>query len=120
MNRTSGAGGGKSFQVGRSAHRYDLYVPSTVRAQNIHLLDRLILDTGVFRCMTAACVGDMLYGGVGCLRDYGEAMRYYLRAAHAGEAASANAVGLMHELGRGAVRNLEAAREWYERAADLG
>lgn len=68
----------------------------------------------------AACVGDMLYGGVGCLRDYGEAMRYYLRAAHAGEASSANAVGLMHELGRGAVRDLEAAREWYERAAELG
>ena len=80
-----------------------------------------LIDTGVFIAAgTAACVGDMLYGGVGCLRDYGEAMRYYLLAAHAGEAASANAVGLMYELGRGVVRDLEAAQEWYARAADLG
>lgn len=62
----------------------------------------------------------MLYDGTGCLRDYGAALRYYLRAARAGEASSANAVGLLHELGRGVERNLGAASAWYQRAADLG
>ncbi|CAB1120360.1 unnamed protein product [Ectocarpus sp. CCAP 1310/34] len=68
----------------------------------------------------AACVGDMLYTGTGCLRDYGAALRYYVRAAHAGEATSANAAGLMHELGRGVPRNLEVANFWYQKAATLG
>ena len=62
----------------------------------------------------------MLYNGTGCLRDYGAALRYYLRAGRAGEAGSANAVGLLHELGRGVERNLGAAIAWYQRAADLG
>ncbi len=70
--------------------------------------------------VTAACVADMLYNGTGCLRDHGLALRYYLRAAHAGEANSANAVGLLYELGRGVPRNLAAASAWYQRAADLG
>lgn len=69
---------------------------------------------------TAACVGDMLYTGTGCLRDYGAAVRYYLRAAHAGDPGSANAVGLLHELGRGVTTNLRAASCWYQRAAELG
>lgn len=62
----------------------------------------------------------MLYAGTGCLQDHGEALRYYIRAANAEDSASANAAGLMHELGRGVVRDLTAAGEWYARAADLG
>ncbi|CAN0479028.1 unnamed protein product [Scytosiphon promiscuus] len=62
----------------------------------------------------------MLYTGAGCLRDFGAAFRYYLRAAHAGEATAANAVGLLHELGRGVTKDLVAASCWFQRAADLG
>lgn len=68
----------------------------------------------------AACVADMLYNGIGCLRNHPEALRFYLRAANAGDASAANAVGLMHELGRGVARNLSAAKKWYARAAELG
>lgn len=73
-----------------------------------------------FRATTAACVGDMLYTGTGCQRNYRAAVRYYLRAAHAGDASSANAVGLLHELGRGVTRNMGTASCWYQRAAELG
>lgn len=62
----------------------------------------------------------MLYTGTGCLRDFGAAFRYYLRAARAGEAAAANAVGILHELGRGVTKDLVAASCWFQRAADLG
>lgn len=62
----------------------------------------------------------MLYNGIGCLRNLPEALRFYLRAANAGEPSAANAVGLMHELGRGVARDLSAAGAWYTRAAELG
>ncbi|CAN0267309.1 unnamed protein product [Discosporangium mesarthrocarpum] len=62
----------------------------------------------------------MLYSGVGCLKNYREAAWYYRMAAEANAPAAANAMGLMHELGRGMGQNLAMAAAWYRRAADLG
>ena len=83
-------------------------------------LPPIVISLNLVAYVTATCVGDLLYTGTGCLRDYGEALRYYLRAANAGEPASANALGLMYELGRGIPRDSEAAVAWYVRAANLG
>lgn len=99
------------------ARRLSLYPPSVPKSKECSPLPN---PPDLCPFVTAACVGDMLYTGTGCLRDYGAALRYYVRAAHAGEATSANAAGLMHELGRGVPRNLEVANFWYQKAATLG
>jgi TPR repeat protein len=54
------------------------------------------------------------------VQDYGEAARYYGRAAAAGDPRSMNLMGVLHEVGRGVAKNQSTAATWYRRAADAG
>ena len=65
-------------------------------------------------------LGYLYEHGKGVPEDYGEAMKWYLRAADAGNVEAMYAVGLLYEAGKGVNRNLEEAKNWFTRAGQFG
>ena len=65
-------------------------------------------------------VGTLYDDGRGVTQDYGEAMRWYLRAAEKGDAVAMNYIGDIFENGHGVAKDIGAAVKWFRRAAALG
>jgi transglutaminase-like putative cysteine protease len=65
-------------------------------------------------------VGSMYETGRGVERDYGEARRWFLKAAEQGDAYSQSHIGYFYEQGMGVERDAKLASEWYAKAADQG
>lgn len=61
---------------------------------------------------------DYEYGGPGIKQDYGEAARWYRRAAEAGYSPAQNALGALYRAGLGVRRDYGEAAKWYRKAAD--
>jgi TPR repeat protein len=53
-------------------------------------------------------------------QDYGEAMRWFRKAADQGDALAQNNIGWMYAKGQGVPRDLSEARAWIQRAAAGG
>ena len=67
-----------------------------------------------------ATTGLIYARGLGCKQDYGEARRWYLRAAEQGNAAAELGLGVLYANGHGVAIDLAAAASWYEKAAEKG
>ena len=65
-------------------------------------------------------LGYCYYNGLGTSVDYGEAVKWYRKAAGQNEASAMCNLGLCYELGRGVTKNLDEAVRYYRMAADLG
>src|SRR5262249_25782580 len=52
--------------------------------------------------------------------DYAEAMKWYMKAALAGDQDAMNSIGILYHHGRGVKRNMVEAINWFRRAADAG
>jgi TPR repeat protein len=65
-------------------------------------------------------LGHMYLHGEGLPQDYGEALRWYDKAADQGEARAQYAIGYMHNHGEGVPQDSAEARRWYGKAADQG
>ena len=68
------------------------------------------------RCM----LGDRYFSGLGVEKSHPLAFRNYKLSAEAGLVRAMNAVGCMLAKGQGVAASVEAAGEWYERAAESG
>ena len=53
-------------------------------------------------------------------QDYGEAVRWYRRAAEQGNARAQNNLGTMYQNGRGVAQNYVQAHKWFNLAAAQG
>ncbi len=62
----------------------------------------------------------MYHHGKGVPQDYGEALRWYLKAADQGNVKAQYALGYMYYTGEGVPQNLNEAFSWYHKAADQG
>ena len=58
--------------------------------------------------------------GLGVVQDYGEAVRWFRRAAEQGDASGQNNLGVMYSRGRGVRQDDSEAVRWYRRAAEQG
>jgi TPR repeat protein len=65
-------------------------------------------------------IGDAYYYGHWVSRDYGEAGRWYRRAAAAGNAMAASTLGDMYYYGRDVPQDYASAVMWWQTAADQG
>ena len=65
-------------------------------------------------------LGTMLDDGFGVPRDYEQALKWYERAAHAGEAEAMNRLGVMHAAGHGVQRDYALALTWFGTAVKNG
>ena len=60
------------------------------------------------------------YLGLGTRRNYGHALRYFLKSAQRGSPWAEYAIGLMYDSGKGLDHNPVKALAWYVRAAQRG
>ncbi len=58
--------------------------------------------------------------GAGVEQNDGQAMRWYQRAAAAGDLTATNNIGFLYFAGQGVERNIAEALKWFVRAAELG
>jgi TPR repeat protein len=58
--------------------------------------------------------------GAGVEQNNGEALRWYQRAAAAGDLTATNNIGFLYFAGQGVERNIAEALRWFVRAAELG
>jgi TPR repeat protein len=58
--------------------------------------------------------------GLGVIRDYAEAVRWYRKAADAGNAQAMHNLGYMYHRGQGVTQDYAEAAYWYRKAADAG
>jgi hypothetical protein len=65
-------------------------------------------------------LGLMYANGHGVPQDYGEAMKWYWKAAHQGVASAQHNLGVMYDNGHGVPQDDTEALKWYRRAADQG
>jgi TPR repeat protein len=65
-------------------------------------------------------LGDAYGHGNGVTQDDRLALKWYQKAAAAGDAQAMYNAGLMYESGKGAPRDLKQARDWYQKSADAG
>jgi hypothetical protein len=65
-------------------------------------------------------LGSMFESGLGTERDYGEALRWFLKGAEQGDAYSQAHAGYLYAEGLGVARDEKLATEWYAKAADQG
>jgi len=65
-------------------------------------------------------VGLMHYQGRGAVKDFGEALQWFRRAALQGNAMAQANVAYMYDLGEGVPQNHQEAAEWYIKAAERG
>lgn len=61
----------------------------------------------------------MLYSGHGTPQELGQAIRYYEKAAAAGDASAINNLGILLEQGKGLSKDLKMALSLYERASEM-
>lgn len=64
--------------------------------------------------------GDMYVGGAGVKKDYGEALRWYRRAAELGDPVAINSVGVVFGDGQGRPKDPKEALVWFRKAAMMG
>ena len=57
--------------------------------------------------------------GRGVIRDYVQAMHWYIKAAEAGDTGAQTALGLMYAHGKGVVQNDQQAVRWYQKSAEF-
>jgi hypothetical protein len=79
-------------------------------------LPRVTHGIGTFESL----IGDAYYYGHWVSRDYGEAGRWYRRAAAAGNAMAASTLGDMYYYGRDVPQDYASAVMWWQTAADQG
>jgi uncharacterized protein len=65
-------------------------------------------------------VGLMLLRGDGVSQNYGEAMKWFERAAKQNHAGAELNLGLLYKNGRGVLQDFSTASQWFERAARRG
>jgi TPR repeat protein len=65
-------------------------------------------------------LASMYYHGKGVPQDYGEALRWYSKAANQGNAKAEYALGFMYSQGQGVPRDYVEAVAWYRKAAEQG
>jgi TPR repeat protein len=80
--------------------------------------DRHRAEAGEAKAMTA--LAHRYERGVGCPRDAGEAILWYLRAAALNEPGAMVALGDIYDEGRCVDQNMREAVQWFRRAAALG
>jgi uncharacterized protein len=62
----------------------------------------------------------MYANGTGVAKDAAEAVRWYRKAADAGEPGGMNGLGVMYETGTGVAKNAAEAVRWYRKAGAAG
>ncbi len=65
-------------------------------------------------------VGAMYEAGLGMAQTYGEATKWYRKAAELGSATAQYHLGVLYEIGEGVGRDHARAAEWYRLAAERG
>ena len=65
-------------------------------------------------------VGSLHYNGQGITQDYVEALKWYHKAADAGEVRAMYVIGFQHDSGKGVTQDYVEALKWYQKAADKG
>jgi uncharacterized protein len=65
-------------------------------------------------------LAQLLYGGLGCPRDYVEAAKWYRQAADNGSVYSQSMLGAMYAQGEGLPQDDEEAARWFRSAAENG
>jgi hypothetical protein len=65
-------------------------------------------------------MGWMYQHGNGVSQDDTEAMKWYRKAADAGNATAMYNIGWLYENGKGVSRDYTKAKKWYRKAADAG
>ena len=58
--------------------------------------------------------------GAGAFQNYGEAEKWYRKAAEQGVASAAFNLGVMYDVGQGVQQNYAEALQWYRKSADAG
>ena len=58
--------------------------------------------------------------GQGVTKDYGEAVKWYRKAADQGNAAAQRNMGIMYFTGQGVARDYREAVNWFQKATDNG
>ena len=65
-------------------------------------------------------LGVMYAKGDGVEKDYGEAVKWYTKAAEQGHASGQNNLGVMYAKSDGVVQDYREALKWYTKAAQQG
>ena len=65
-------------------------------------------------------IGWMYQNGNGVSQDYTEAMKWYRKAADAGNAMAMRNIGWLYQHGQGVSQDYTEAMQWYRKAADAG
>ncbi|MDX2145962.1 MAG: caspase family protein, partial [Planctomycetota bacterium] len=91
----------------------------------LEAITRVLADEAQHRealALRAASARVLLARGVDHYRrkDYAEAMKWYRKAADAGEALAMNNIGLLYHNGKGVTQDYAEAMRWYRKAADAG
>lgn len=63
-------------------------------------------------------VGDFYYNGQGTRQNYGEALKWFTRAANLGTGKAAYRIAEMHKNGQGVRKSTQSAIEWFAKAHD--
>lgn len=85
-----------------------------------HAIARLTPFAESGNARAQAYLGHMYESGWGAARDYGEALRWYMKAAEQGEAFSQAHAGYLYEHGLGVARDEQRAAELYVKAGGQG
>ena len=65
-------------------------------------------------------LGICYYNGKGVVQDYGEACKWYRKAAEQGHAEAQNALGICYVNGEGIAKSYDEAYKWFRKAAEQG
>ena len=65
-------------------------------------------------------LGGMFSSGRGASQDYGEAVKWYRKAADQGQVGAMEELGRIYERGWGTAKSPAEAARWYRKAADQG
>ena len=65
-------------------------------------------------------IGRLYLNGLGVSQDYNEAMRWFRKAADAGNVCAKDWIGWMYQHGHGVSQDDTEAMQWYRKAAEAG
>ena len=60
------------------------------------------------------------YNGQGVAQDYGEAVKWFRKAAEQGNVDAQFNLGLCYEYSKGVAKDIDEAAKWYRKAAEQG
>jgi TPR repeat protein len=112
-------------KIKNSNSSYDVIIPSDYMIER--MIDEDMLAEIEFANITnygeidaEYSIGHLYHHGHGVVVDYGEAMKWYRKAASHGQADAELSMGVCYENGEGVEQNYSEAARWYRIAAEHG